>query len=506
MAEVFLARCLRAGEGNRLLAIKRTLPEFASDNDFVSMFMDEATIAHGLVHPHICTIYDQGRSGDQLFIVMEFLHGKDLKVVQHRARELKDSIPYSHLAYIIARTADGLHCAHNKKNAHGEPQGIVHRDVSPHNILVTYDGVPKLIDFGIAKAKNRLVQTQVGIIKGKFAYMAPEQATGGNLDHRTDIFALGVVLYELVTGYHAFKASSDISTLQRIAKAEYAPPQELQPSVPNDLVDIIKKALARHAHQRYSSAAAMASELDDFVARDSTFKPSSLASYMRKLFQQDFTREIARVKEYLAYSLPAPPRPAHDSEAANAQEAPWKSGRGDDASETSAEAPMVADDVDMAPSQIFNAENFMPGNRRTENRTTDQSSATEPSVIEFDNAQQRKSAEGIRSPTSRRQHRRRRHHISHRRMIETSGRQVTDHAPITRETIRVRITTLITAGRAISTTEAKISTYISLRKRSTWRSSRGSRHHVRTARRVHGTGARVVHPDASPGYVAYPMR
>ena len=205
MAEVFLGKSLRPGEGDKLFAIKRTLPDLARDRDFATMFIDEASIARDLKHPNICSIQDQGEFEDQLYIVMEFIHGKDLKVVQHRSRSRQEPLPLRYIAFIVARIAAALDYAHHKTNAHGEPEGIVHRDVSPQNILVSYTGVPKLIDFGIAKAKSRIAKTQVGILKGKLAYMSPEQATGKDIDYRTDIFALGVVLYELVTGRDAFR-------------------------------------------------------------------------------------------------------------------------------------------------------------------------------------------------------------------------------------------------------------------------------------------------------------
>jgi serine/threonine protein kinase len=308
MAEVFLARSLRPGEGDVLLAMKRTLPQFARDRDFVSMFKDEATVASGLEHPNICRIYDHGQVADQLFIVMEFIHGKDLKVVQARCRERQEAIPFRYSAFILARTAQALDRAHNKTNEAGEPQNIVHRDVSPQNILISYDGVPKLIDFGIAKAKGRIAETQVGVIKGKFAYMSPEQALGKPIDRRTDVFALGVVLYELVTGRHAFKGGSDFSTLQHITQAQYRPPAELNKSIPGPLVAIINKALARDAADRYQTAAAMAVDLDAFLATDAHAPNTGvLSAFMRKLFRDDYVREAARIKGYLETKLSASP-------------------------------------------------------------------------------------------------------------------------------------------------------------------------------------------------------
>jgi eukaryotic-like serine/threonine-protein kinase len=301
MAEVFLAKSHKPELAGKLLAVKRTLPELWNDKDFVSMFADEARIAKGLLHPNICQIYDQGESNQQLFIVMEFVHGKDLKVVHARARQRQELLPYHYSAFTIARIAEALDFAHHKTTAQGDPLGIVHRDVSPQNILLSYDGVPKLIDFGIAKSKNRLAQTQVGVLKGKFAYMSPEQAKGGAIDHRTDVFALGVVLYDLCTGKSAFRGSSDFSTLQRITQGRYTPVREFNPAIPKALVSIIDRALARDLEARYPTAMAMAQELDGFLAQEARpVNAELLSTYVRTLFSDDYRREITRIKHYLA--------------------------------------------------------------------------------------------------------------------------------------------------------------------------------------------------------------
>ncbi|MBI5510654.1 MAG: serine/threonine protein kinase [Deltaproteobacteria bacterium] len=301
MAEVFLGKRLDATEADPLLAIKRLLPRLSGDPDFVAMFGDEARIARGLTHPHICKLYDQGEHAGQLFLVMEFIHGKELKVVQRRAQTRGEPIPHRLVAHIGRRIAEALDYAHRKNNSQGVSENIVHRDISPQNILISYDGTPKLIDFGIARARDRLVKTRVGVVKGKTAYMSPEQATGQPLDARADIFSLGVTLYELLTGALPFKGQSDLSVLQKIARADYPPPQQVNADIPRRLAATIERAMARDRNHRYSSAAELAADLDRYLADENKeVSPEVLSAHMRKLFRDDYIREMARIKTYLA--------------------------------------------------------------------------------------------------------------------------------------------------------------------------------------------------------------
>ncbi len=355
MAEVFLAKSTKPELDGKLLAIKRTLPDFSADPDFVSMFTDEARIAKGLKHPHICELYDQGQADKQLFLVMEFIHGKDLKVVQHRAKQRNEMMPVRFTAWTLARIAEALHFAHNKLNDQGELEGIVHRDISPQNILLSYDGQPKLIDFGIAKAKDRVAKTQVGVLKGKFAYMSPEQAMGKQIDHRTDVFALGVVLYEMVTGHSAFKGSSDFSTLQNITQAKYAPPTDFNPDLPPRLLHIIKTALAKDLEERYPTAEALAVDLDGFVLDDDRgINAGALSAYMRKLFREDYIREATRIKQYVSGELTAAPPTTTSSKTTEAGTTTGGSPHREGATQTDVDSLEVGDATGVAPS--FDAE------------------------------------------------------------------------------------------------------------------------------------------------------
>jgi serine/threonine protein kinase len=306
MAEVFLGKRLGDAVGSRVLAVKRILTQFSDDSQIVQMFEDEARIARRLHHPNICEVYDEGVHNKQLYLVMEFIHGKDLRVMSQRARKAGERISYAVTAFVSAAIADALEYAHTLKSPTGEPEPIVHRDVSPQNILVSYDGVPKLIDFGIAKAKNRVVETRVGLVKGKYGYMSPEQATGGALDGRSDVFSLGVVLYELATGLQPFRAASDVSTLRKVARAAAMPASTVNAALPARLASIIDTCLQRDPAKRYQSAALLAADLREFIRQDGRpITTESLARTMREMFRDDYKRERARVEHYQA--LPTPP-------------------------------------------------------------------------------------------------------------------------------------------------------------------------------------------------------
>jgi serine/threonine protein kinase len=189
MAEVFKAKAFGVEGFERLVAVKRILPSIAEDQEFITMFVDEAKIAVQLTHANIAQIFDLGRVGDSYFIAMEYVHGKDLRAIFDRARKRGETVPVPMACYVAMKICEGLDYAHNKKDAAGRDLHLVHRDVSPQNVLLSYDGEVKVIDFGIAKAAGKAGKTQAGILKGKFGYMSPEQVRGLPLDRRSDIFA-----------------------------------------------------------------------------------------------------------------------------------------------------------------------------------------------------------------------------------------------------------------------------------------------------------------------------
>jgi serine/threonine protein kinase len=223
MAEVFRAKSFGVEGFEKILAIKRILPAMSEDKEFIEMFIDEAKIAGQLSHANICQIFELGRIGDTHFIAMEFVWGKDVLQIQNRFRRMKQIMPYSMAAFLCAKICEGLDYAHHKKDASGKPLMIIHRDVSPQNILVSYEGEVKLIDFGIAKAQSRSSKTQAGVLKGKFGYMSPEQVRGLPLDRRSDVFAVGTILYELMTGDRLFLGDSDFSTLEKVRNVDVLP-------------------------------------------------------------------------------------------------------------------------------------------------------------------------------------------------------------------------------------------------------------------------------------------
>ena len=230
MAEIYLAQASGLEGFEKLIVIKRILPQHALDPQLRRMFLDEARLMATLTHPHITQVYDVGNDGDAPFFAMEYVHGANLREIMvaaarasgqdHTAREL----PLRHALAILTAAAAGLHFAHEQTGPKGEPLHIVHRDVSPSNVLVTYGGSVKVSDFGIAKWSSQRTQTQEGALKGKFAYMSPEQCRGVALDRRSDVFALGTLLYELTTGNPPFRAASDYEILNRIVNGELPPP------------------------------------------------------------------------------------------------------------------------------------------------------------------------------------------------------------------------------------------------------------------------------------------
>ena len=286
MAELYLA--LQAGpEGfSKVVALKRVLPHLAHSHEFIQMFMDEARLAARLDHPHIVRIYDFGEADGQYFMAMEYLPGEDLSSVLFRARKANQPVSPEIAAFIVQAAADGLHFAHELTDAEGRPLGLVHRDANPTNILVTYQGAVKVVDFGIAKAMGNLNQTQFGMVKGKAAYLAPEQAQGEvPLDRRADVFCLGIVLWEALTGQTLFARETDIASAQASVNYHPPPPGQLRPGVPPELDAIALKALAKDPGQRFQTAGEMQDALEAFF-RGGRERPSSkeIAAWLEGLF------------------------------------------------------------------------------------------------------------------------------------------------------------------------------------------------------------------------------
>lgn len=295
MAEIFRARSAVLGGVTRQCAIKRILPEYSSDRQFVSMFIDEARITIGLDHHNIVRLFDFGQVDGTYFMAMEFVDGADLVDVLRLHKRMGRSIPHAAAAFVAMCMCRGLHHAHVQKDHRGLPLGIVHRDVSPHNIFINWDGEVKLGDFGIASARNKITVTEAGTVKGKFAYMAPEQTTGENIDARADIWAVGVVLHELLSGARLFATDNPVLTIGRVNTMPIPSPSAKNEDVPTSIDHIAMKALERNLKQRYRNAEEMASDLERWLEREGNgYGQQDFADYLVGLDWSDNTLPIRR--------------------------------------------------------------------------------------------------------------------------------------------------------------------------------------------------------------------
>jgi serine/threonine protein kinase len=288
MAELFLARS-RGPEGfEKLVVLKKILPRLAGNERFVRLFLDEARLAASLEHPNIAHVFDLGRVDNDYFFAMEFVHGRDLRSVLHRTVNTKAPLPIEHAVHVARDVASALHYAHNKCGPDGKALGIVHRDVSPSNILISYEGAVKLLDFGVAKAATSTVKTRVGSLKGKASYMSPEQARGATVDPRSDIFSAGIVLWEMVTTRRLFRGENDFATIQQILSQTPPVPSTLRSDCPPELDIIILRALAQNPDDRYQNASELQADLEE-LARENKLYTSTLglAAHLGVLFSSE---------------------------------------------------------------------------------------------------------------------------------------------------------------------------------------------------------------------------
>ncbi|QSQ20796.1 protein kinase [Pyxidicoccus parkwayensis] len=291
MGQVFLAR--EHGTGfERLVVLKLILPHLAEDDEFLSMFLDEAGLVARLTHPNLITILDLSEIEGRHCLAMEYVQGDDVRRLDKFTRAQGKSLPVGLILRIIADAAAGLHYAHQARDAQGKPLKLVHRDVSPQNILVGFDGGVKVIDFGVAKAATSSQNTATGVLKGKYPYMSPEQANGHSIDARSDLFALGVVMWELMTGKRLFKGESDMMTLRLVKDCQVPRPSQLNPRLPPGLDEIILKALAPTPDGRYADCGAFRLALEDYALN--LRLPSSsahLSAFLRELYAERIATE-----------------------------------------------------------------------------------------------------------------------------------------------------------------------------------------------------------------------
>ena len=313
MAEVYKATEHGVEGFERIVAVKRILPHIAEDDEFITMFKDEAKIAGQLNHGNIAQIYNLGQQGDSFYIALEYVAGKDLRNIFTRCQQQGRPMPIAQACFVVMKVSEGLDYAHNKRDKHGRHLNIVHRDVSPPNVLVSYEGEVKLIDFGVAKAAGRVSRTQAGILKGKFGYMSPEQVRGMPLDRRSDVFSLGVVLYETLVGQRLFQGDTDFATLEMVRTVDVPAPSSKNPEIPKDLEAILMKALSGEPETRYQTAMELHDELQAFMFQHGMFySRKDLAAWMRK----QYAREIELEKDKSSGKPGGPPRPAPPGAAA----------------------------------------------------------------------------------------------------------------------------------------------------------------------------------------------
>jgi serine/threonine protein kinase len=296
----------------RLVALKVIKEEFCKHPEFVRMFLDEANIISRLSHPNLVQVVELGSEGDRLFIAMELLLGQSLWEVWNACRARGVRLRYDLIAWVGARVAEGLYHAHEMQGPDGKPLQLVHRDVNQSNIFLTYDGQVKVIDFGLAKARGRGYETAGGVVKGKIAYLAPEQVAGQPIDRRADVFALGTTLWELTTDRRLFRAKDDAETLRRIYSAEVPDPTTLVHGFPPTLWEILRRALAREASARYASALDFARSLDHFAQSEGrVVRADALAEVMGQLFAVEHRRDQEWLAEASAADHPAPLNTMH---------------------------------------------------------------------------------------------------------------------------------------------------------------------------------------------------
>lgn len=317
MATLFLARRTGVGGFRRKVVLKCILPEYTRKPEFPLMLMDEARLAGFLDHPNIVQTYEMGQESNIHYIVMEYIDGVDLKVLIRKlyTQQARHPDHYAILAGIFMQLAAGLHYAHTAVDDEGHPLNIVHRDISPTNLLISYKGQAKIVDFGIARAATQQHKTKVGVLKGKISYMSPEQVGGMEIDWRSDLFALGIVMYETITNRLLFSRSSEIETVMAVDRGPIVPPIQIAPDCPPYLQDIIFKALRRDREQRYQSAAEVHRDLQAFMqAQPTYYGPELLGPWLQSLFEEERAAfQLKPADEIMGWLRNTPAPPSTDS-------------------------------------------------------------------------------------------------------------------------------------------------------------------------------------------------
>ena len=299
MAKISRARFL-GEQADKVVAIKMVQPVHSKDESYKIMFMDEIKVTFGLSHPNIIQTYDYGIHAGQLFVAMEYCDGRNLKEFTEKLKERKFVFPVEISIYIISQVCQGLYYAHTfRDKLTGVNSSIIHRDISPHNIMLSYDGAIKIIDFGIAKSKTNTETTQAGTIKGKLSYLAPEYLEGLELDPRYDQFAVGITLWEMLCNRKLFKENNDLAVLKKIQECKIAPPSSINPNVPKELDEIVLKALSKDRTQRYENLDQMNRALMKILyARFPDFNSTDLSFFSQELFRDEIKKDREKLFEF----------------------------------------------------------------------------------------------------------------------------------------------------------------------------------------------------------------
>lgn len=306
MAEVWLARAPGAGGIGKFVAIKKILPQYSDNPEFIQMFRDEAAIALNLSHSNIVGIYEFGQEKQQLFLVLDYVEGRNLRQILNKMKPAAQNFSADQVIYMIKEVAAGLDHAHRSLNsATGKPLNITHRDMSPQNVMISFEGEVKIIDFGIAKAENQMENTKTGTLKGKFGYMSPEQAEGQATDLRTDVFSLGIVLWELLANDRLFIANNEINTLRKIRECQVPSLSKINPNIHPELERIVMKALTRDRNLRYQTAAALHRDLNRFLNRQyPDFSPHDFAVFIKTIYADEILDTRQKLIDYSKIPFP----------------------------------------------------------------------------------------------------------------------------------------------------------------------------------------------------------
>ena len=308
MAEVYLAKKIGASGVQKFVAVKRILSQFSDSEDFIAMFKDEAKIAINLSHSNVVSIYDFGIEKSQFYIVMEFVEGRNLRQILNRMKRVDKFFSVAQVVHIIKQVAAGLDHAHRCIDpTTGQPLNIIHRDMSPQNVMLGFEGDAKIVDFGIAKAAHQIEATRAGTLKGKFGYMSPEQVEGQSVDSRTDIFALGIMIWEMLANQRLFLANSEINTLRKIRECDIPSLRKINPNIPAELDQIVKKSLEKDKVERYQTAGDMHRDLQGFLSRfDPDFSGQDLSQFVKSLFSEEIIQIRKKQIVYAQVTVQSP--------------------------------------------------------------------------------------------------------------------------------------------------------------------------------------------------------